>query len=68
MVAEAETKIGIESAEASPAGLDLLTTGGFDVVLLDLGCLTAESSTLGGSAPEFPTSQLWSSQVMETRR
>ncbi len=49
MVAEAETRdIGIESAESLSAGLDLLTTGGFDVVLLDLGLPDSQGlATLG---------------------
>jgi PAS domain S-box-containing protein len=38
MLAEAETSdIGIEFAESLSAGLDILTRGGLDVVLLDLG-------------------------------
>ena len=49
MLAEAATAdIGIESAESLSAGLDLLTAGGFDVVLLDLGLPDSQGlATLG---------------------
>jgi PAS domain S-box-containing protein len=49
MLAEAKTTdIGIESAESLSAGLDILTRGGFDVVLLDLGLPDSQGlATLG---------------------
>ncbi|MGO9572617.1 MAG: sigma 54-interacting transcriptional regulator [Desulfomonilaceae bacterium] len=49
MLAETRSAdIGIESVESLSAGLDLLTTGGFDVVLLDLGLPDSQGlATLG---------------------
>jgi PAS domain S-box-containing protein len=59
MVAQTETRdIGIESAESLSAGLDHLTTGGFDVVLLDLGLPDSQGlATLGrlyARVPDIP--------------
>jgi len=49
MLAEAGTSdIGIESAESLSAGLEILTTGGLDVILLDLGLPDSQGlATLG---------------------
>ena len=49
MLAEAATSdIGIESAESLSAGLEILTAGGFEVVLLDLGLPDSQGlATLG---------------------
>jgi PAS domain S-box-containing protein len=59
MLAEAGTSdIGIESAESLSAGLEILTTGGLDVILLDLGLPDSQGlATLGrlyARVPDIP--------------
>jgi len=59
MLAEAATSdVGIESAESLSAGLEILTAGGFDVVLLDLGLPDSQGlATLGriyARVPDIP--------------